>query len=211
MNKEELKQAEIERVNEVQKAVRAEQESYEIERVERAEIDRREEQKELDRKEADRKEQDDKYYREKADRERAEADRREEQKRAERKEQERHRQEPKPNPIKEKRQVVEYYEHWQDVKGDKPTEANRNFIYTQYAHAIERAETPQELKEALARSGISMKRSEQDPRVYQYTYKGTQAESLSYLTDKKVYANRPQEIKESIKVIKPPKKQLLER
>lgn len=205
MKEEEQKQAEIDRINEEQKAVRAEQEQQEMVRAERAEIDRREEQKEQDRRDADRKEQDDKYYREKADRERAEADRRKEQKRAE---QERHRQEQKPNPIKEKRQVVEYFEHWQDVKGDKQTEANRNYIYAQYAHAIERAETPQELKEVLAKSGIEMKRSEQDPRVYQYSYQGTQAESMVYMTDKKVYSNRPQAIKETTKKIEPPKKQL---
>lgn len=203
---EEQKQAEIDRINDEQKAVIAEQERYEVERAERAETDRREEQKELDRKEADRKEQDDKYY-QKAERE--EADRREEQKRAERNEQERHRnQEPKPNPIKEKRQVVEYFEHWQDVKGDKQTEANRNYIYAQYAHAIERAETPQQLKEELKKAGIEMKRSEKDPRVYEYHYKDTKAESLSYVTDEKVYSNRPQEIKETIKKIEPPKKQL---
>lgn len=206
MKEEEQKQAEINRINEEQKAVRAEQERYEVERAERAETDRREEQ-ELDRKEADRKEQDEKYYREKAV-EREEADRREEQKRAERKEQERNRQEPKPNPIQEQRQKVEYFEHWQDVKGDKQTEANRNYIYAQYAHAIERAETPQDLKDLLAKSGIEMKRSEQDPRVYEYHYKDTKAESLSYMTDKKVYSNRPQEIKESVKKIEPPKKQL---
>lgn len=200
---EEQKQAEIDRISEEQKAVRAEQERYEVERVERAETDRREEQKELDRKEADRKEQDEKYYREQA-----EADRREEQKRAERKEQERNRQEPKPNPIQEQRQKVEYFEHWQDVKGDKQTEANRNYIYAQYAHAIERAETPQQLKEELKKAGIEMKRSEQDPRVYQYSYQGKQAESMVYMTDKKVYSNRPQEIKESVKKIEPPKKQL---
>lgn len=200
MKEEEQKQAEIERINDEQKAVRAEQERQEIERAERAETDRREEQKELDRKEADRKEQDDKYYREKAERERVEADRREEQ--------ERNRKEPKPNPIKEKRQVVEYFEHWQDVKGDKQTEANRNYIYAQYAIAIERAETPQQLKEELKKSGIEMKRSEQDPRIYEYYYKDTKAESLSYMTDKKVYSNRPQAIKENVKKIETPKKQL---
>lgn len=204
MKEEEQKQAEIDRINEEQKAVRAEQERQEIERAERAEADRREEQKEQDRREADHKEQDEKYYREKAERE--EADRKEEQKRAE---QERHRhQEPKPNPIQEQRQKVEYFEHWQDVKEDKQTEANRNYIYAQYAHAIERAETPQELKEVLAKSGIEMKRSEQNPRVYEYHYKDTKAESLSYMTDKKVYSNRPQAIKESVKKIEPPKKQL---
>lgn len=208
MKKEEEKYTEIERINDEQKAVRAEQESQEIERAERAETDRREEQKELDRKEADRKEQDDKYYREKAEREQAEADRREEQKRAERKEQEHHRQEPKPNPIKEKRQVVEYFEHWQDVKGNPQTEANRNYIYTQYAYAIERAETPQQLKEELKKAGIEMKRSEQDQRIYEYYYKDTKAESMVYMTDKKVYSNRPQKIKESVKKIEPPKKQL---
>lgn len=194
MKEEEQKQVEIERINDEQKAVRAEQERQEIEQAERAETDR--------------KEQDEKYYREKAEREQAEADRREEQKRAEQKEQERHRQEPKPNPIKEKRQVVEYFEHWQDVKGDKQTEANRNYIYAQYAIAIERAETPQQLKEELKKAGIEMKRSEQDPRVYEYHYKDTKAESLSYMTDKKVYSNRPKEIKESVKKIETPKKQL---
>lgn len=181
MKKEEEKYTEIERINDEQKAVRAEQERQEIERAERAETDRREE---LDRKEADRKEQDDKYYREKAEREQVEADRREEQNRAEQKEQERNRnQEPKPNPIQEQRQKIEYFEHWQDVKGDKQTEANRNYIYAQYAHAIERAETPQQLKEELKKAGIEMKRSEQDPRVYQYSYQGTQAESMVYMTD----------------------------
>lgn len=74
------------------------------------------------------------------------------------------------------------------MKGDKQTEANRNYIYAQYAHAIERAETPQELKEVLAKSGIEMKRSEQDPRVYEYYYKETKAESMVYMTDKKVYS-----------------------
>lgn len=202
MKEAEQKQVEIDRINDEQKAVRAEQERHEIER---AETDRREEQKELDRKETDRKEQDEKYYREKTERARAEADRREEQKR----EQERHRhQEPKPNPIKEQRQKVEYFEHWQDVKGDPQTEANRNFIYAQYATAIERAETPQELKEALAKSGIEMQRSKEDPRVYEYYYKDSKAESLSYMTDKQVYSNRPQEIKQNIKKIEPPKKQL---
>lgn len=198
MKEEQLKQLKIDREEAEQ---RAEQERQEMVRADH---------REQDRKEADRRADDEKYYQEKAKRASEEQDRREEQKRAEQKEQERHRhQEPKPNPIQEQRQKVEYFEHWQDVKGDKPTEINRDFIRLQYAHAIERAETPQELKEALAKSGIEMKRSKEDPRVYEYYYKDSKAESLSYMTDKKVYGNRPQEIKQTIK--ETPKKQILER